>query len=194
MSHERISNNYIKIVGSARELGLKGNELIVFSVINSFSRTENMWFTGSTTYLCEWTGASKKTVIEILKKLVDKGYIIRGEKDGFPIYRTYKFYKATSGEAGAKGSAYGEEITPLSGVKITPPSGEEITPLTGVKTTPLWGGVEITPGGVKTTPNNNIYIDYPSSSLHSLKSVKEEDIYSVFEQDNFLEEVGLPFE
>lgn len=175
MNNSRISNNYITIVGAARvELGLKGNELLVFSIINGFSRTENMWFTGSTSYLCDWTGASKKTVIEILKKLVQKGYLIRGEKNGYPIYRTYKFYEASDGEAGANDPMNGGEITPFVG-------GEEITP----------GGVKTSLCGVKTTPNNNIY-SYITSSYHSYKSDKEEDIYRELEYDLLYDE-GLPF-
>ena len=62
------SENYIHIPGWAVcELGLKGNELLIYSIIFGFSQEENQTFRGSLRYLMDWTNSSKVTVIKILK-------------------------------------------------------------------------------------------------------------------------------
>ena len=58
---------------------LKGQELIVFSIIFGFSQTENTRFTAPLSYLQDWTLLSKNSLIEILKKLIDMNLIIKYE-------------------------------------------------------------------------------------------------------------------
>ncbi|MEJ6471504.1 conserved phage C-terminal domain-containing protein [Fusobacterium nucleatum] len=80
MSNERLVKNesYINIQGfMVNELGLKGNELLIYAIIYGFSQDENSNFTGSLKYLMEWTNASKPTVIDTLEKLVAKSLIIK---------------------------------------------------------------------------------------------------------------------
>lgn len=57
------------------ELNLKGNALNIYALIHGFSMGHHGFFCGSIQYIMEWTGASKDTVIEILKKLIDSGLI-----------------------------------------------------------------------------------------------------------------------
>ena len=78
MSESRINrDNYITISGwMVTELNLKGNELIVYAMIYGFSQAENQIFDGSINYLCEWLQASRPTVINTLKSLVDLLMII----------------------------------------------------------------------------------------------------------------------
>ena len=49
----------------ATKLKLKGNELLIYAIIYSFSRNDNGngVFNASTAYLCEWTGLARKNVI-----------------------------------------------------------------------------------------------------------------------------------
>lgn len=71
---------YFTILQEMREMGLKGNELIVFAVINGFSQNGNGSFHGSLAALQEMCGiASRQTITDILKSLVDKGYINKTE-------------------------------------------------------------------------------------------------------------------
>lgn len=78
-------DNYMTIHGWMRtELGLKGNELMVFAIIFSFSQTEEGWFTGSRQYLSDWTGCTVRTVQNILDKLTNDGLIVKrkGRRNG----------------------------------------------------------------------------------------------------------------
>lgn len=71
---------YFTILQEMREMGLKGNELIVFAVINGFSQNGNGSFYGSLAALQEMCGiASRQTITDILKSLVDKGFINKTE-------------------------------------------------------------------------------------------------------------------
>ena len=71
---------YFTILQEMREMGLKGNELIVFAVINGFSQNGNGSFHGSLAALQEMCGiASRQTITDILKSLVDKGFINKTE-------------------------------------------------------------------------------------------------------------------
>lgn len=73
--------NYIVIQAfMVKDMGLKGNELIVYAAIYGFSQTENQAFTGSLQYLADWTNSTKQGVIKNLKSLVEKGYIIKNDK------------------------------------------------------------------------------------------------------------------
>lgn len=71
---------YFTILQEMREMGLKGNELIVFAVINGFSQNGNGSFHGSLAALQEMCGiASRQTITDILKSLVDKGFVNKTE-------------------------------------------------------------------------------------------------------------------
>lgn len=73
-------NNYIHIPGWAiTDLKLKGNELLVYSVIHGFSQDNTSYFTGSISYLEEALNASRNTIIKTLKKLTEDNLIIREE-------------------------------------------------------------------------------------------------------------------
>lgn len=74
-------DNYILLQGwMLTDLGLKGNELIVFACIYGFSQAENQVFSGSLQYLADWTNSTKQGVLKSLKSLVEKGYIIKTDK------------------------------------------------------------------------------------------------------------------
>ena len=61
------------------QLHLKGNTLQVFAIIHGFSHSEDNEYKGSLQYLCEFTGASRSTVIRSLTELQKRGYIDKRE-------------------------------------------------------------------------------------------------------------------
>lgn len=90
------NENFIVIQGwMISELGLKGNELLIYAIIYGFSQDEETLFKGGLQYLMDWTNSSKPTVLNALKNLLDKGFIekietnINGVK--FCDYRSRNF-------------------------------------------------------------------------------------------------------
>lgn len=59
------------------ELGLKGNELLIYAIIYGFSQDGSSEFSGSLQYLADWTNSSKQCVIDTLKKLLEKKLIMK---------------------------------------------------------------------------------------------------------------------
>lgn len=89
-------DNYITIQGwMVTELGLKGNELLIYAIIYGFSQAENHVFHGSLQYLSLWTNSSKQGVLKSLKSLEQRGLIIKKDKFinnvKFCEYHTTKF-------------------------------------------------------------------------------------------------------
>ncbi len=120
------NENHIVIHGWMRnELGLKGNELLVFALIYGFSQDGESAFRGKLQFVQDWAGISKKTAITILQNLSEKGLVTKGRSE----YGKFEYGVKTT-------PAQGEEITPSrcknytdevkklhrEGEKITPPS------------------------------------------------------------------------
>ena len=79
--NEITDKNYIVIQSfMVSELGLKGNELLIYAIIFGFSQTTGQAFHGSLTYLESWTNSTRPTVISSLKSLVEKGLIEKEEQ------------------------------------------------------------------------------------------------------------------
>lgn len=75
------ANNYMVIQGwMITELGLKGNELIIYAIIYGFSQAEGTKFSGSLQYLADWCNSTRQGVLKTLKKLVDKNLITKEDK------------------------------------------------------------------------------------------------------------------
>lgn len=70
---------HIVITEEMRALGLSGNDLIVFALINGFSQDGQGCYYGSLSYLCETCGISKSTALRTLQNLTDKGFIRKKE-------------------------------------------------------------------------------------------------------------------
>lgn len=78
---EITDKNYIVIQSfMVSELGLKGNELLIYAIIFGFSQTTGQAFHGSLSYLESWTNATRHTVISSLKSLVEKRLIEKEEQ------------------------------------------------------------------------------------------------------------------
>ena len=61
-------------------LGLRGDTLLVYALIASFSRGTSGGFCGSYNLLAEWLGINERTVKDIIPKLIKAQYIAKGEK------------------------------------------------------------------------------------------------------------------
>ena len=73
--------NYITIQGwMVTQLGLKGNELLLYALIYGFSQDEG-YYTGGLQYVMDWLNCSKPTAIAALKALTEKGLIEREEME-----------------------------------------------------------------------------------------------------------------
>lgn len=62
------------------DLQLKGNELLIYSLIFGFSKDGCSKFCGSANYIAESCNCSKRAVMDTLKSLVDKNYLIKTDK------------------------------------------------------------------------------------------------------------------
>ena len=81
-------NNFIVVsLDMIEELNLKGNELIIYSIISSFSKDGDSDFHGSLLYLQKWTKSSKQTVLTALDSLISKGLITKEKVGKFCHYR-----------------------------------------------------------------------------------------------------------
>lgn len=124
------NENHIVIHGWMRnELGLKGNELVVYALIYGFSQDGESSFHGKLQFVQDWTGVSKKTAITILQNLEERGLVSKQRSS----YGKFEYGVKTT-------LSQGEEITPSwcknyttevkklhhDGVKITPPSNKDI--------------------------------------------------------------------
>lgn len=74
------------------ELGLKGNDLMIYAVIYGFSQTEKQWFTGSRQYLADWLGCSVRTVQNALDKMTADGLLQK--RKGLRNGKVYCDYRA----------------------------------------------------------------------------------------------------
>lgn len=71
-------NNFFVVHGwMINRLGLKGNELQVYAIIYGFSQAEGTVFTGNLQYLADWTNATRRTALNSLQSLVEKGLLIK---------------------------------------------------------------------------------------------------------------------
>lgn len=93
MSKVKNENHIVMHGWMVNDLNLKGNELIIYSIIYGFSQAENQKFTGSLQYLADWANSTKQGVQKNLKSLLEKGFIIKNDK----IINGVKFceYQAT---------------------------------------------------------------------------------------------------
>lgn len=71
------NDGYIKITVPAIKLGLKGNDLLVYSIIAGYCYNNDTGFDGSIQYLQDWTNADRSTIVRVLANLVKKGLVYK---------------------------------------------------------------------------------------------------------------------
>ncbi len=90
MEGSRIKDlNFYTVIGwMLNILELKGNELIVFAIIYSFSQDAISEFTGSIKYLQDFGNIkSHNTVLAVLGNLVEKKYILKRDYEKDRVHR-----------------------------------------------------------------------------------------------------------
>ena len=108
-------DNFYVIQGwMINQLKLKSTELQIFAIIYGFSQDGKTEFKGSLSYIQDWTGVSKPTVISAINSLVDKGLITKttfdnGETNSYRVSGSKESLLAGSKEsllAGSKDSLH----------------------------------------------------------------------------------------
>ncbi len=119
-------DNFITIQGfMLTELGLKGNELIIYAIIYGFSQSgEGQNYTGSLQYLADWTNSTKRSVINNLNSLVEKGYITKQ----YTVKNGVKYCEYAAYFTGGENISQGSETISLVGEKSTPEGSEKNSP------------------------------------------------------------------
>lgn len=148
------NNNYFVIHGwMINEMELKGTELQVYAIIYGFAQADGQSFKASLQYLADWTNSTRRTVLNCLQSLVEKGFLIK--EDSYENGVKACEYRATIGPDDIQMYAKLRAMLPCSGeknstgvVKKLPRGGEKIS--TGVVK-------KFPEGGEKISPNN--YID-----------------------------------
>lgn len=120
------------------DLGLKGNELMIYAIIYGFSQNNGNTFSGSLNYLQSFCGASRRTVITCLDLLVNRGLILRKDKTVKGVLSPEYCVnlqaisdaqeKEPTSTPGAKTAPPPRAETALPGAEIAPPPGAEIAP------------------------------------------------------------------
>lgn len=72
-------NTYFVVQSWMSDIGLKGNDLIIYAIIYGFSQDGESRFTGSLQYLADWCNSTKAGVQKNLKNLIDMGLIEKYE-------------------------------------------------------------------------------------------------------------------
>ena len=117
-------NAYYTVQGWMREeLGLSGNALAIYAIIYGFSQDGASEYAGSSRYLAEWLGCSKRTVLTILADLTEKGHLIK--RTTYQNGVTFCNYVAAR-NVQKDGTEPGEKISPP--VKNLHQGGEKISP------------------------------------------------------------------
>ena len=73
--------NYYVVHGWMRKMGLKGLQLDLYAIIYGFCQDNGSAFYGTISYLEEFTGFSRRAVIDALNDLVGKGFIRKEIED-----------------------------------------------------------------------------------------------------------------
>ena len=145
------------------ELGLKGNALAVYAIIYGFSQDGETRYSGSSRYLSEWLGCSKKTILTTLSNLVELGLLKK--RTTYQNGITFCNYVALrTPEPPQEDDA--EEITPPE--KILHQGEEEFTP-GRCKNYPT-REKNLHRGGEKITPNNKE--DITSNNSNNLNGIR----------------------
>lgn len=162
------NENYIVIQGfMIKELKLKGNELLIYSIIYGFSQAENQRFTGGLQYLADWTNSTKQGVIKNLKSLVEKGYIMKEDK----IINGVKFCEYY--------------VTELN-IVLNKVEGGSKQSLTGIKQSLMGGSKQSLSNNLTNNINNNITNNIENNNQQvdkvSSGSKEEEVLKNEFEE------------
>lgn len=96
--------NYFVVFGWMRALGLKGLQLELYAIIYGFSQDRAGAFYGTLSYLEELTGFNRRTIIDNLNEMAEKGLIVKEQEIISNMIRNkYICTPRTGGEEYARG-------------------------------------------------------------------------------------------
>lgn len=107
--------SYFLIAGwMITKLQLKGNTLMIYAIIYGFSQDGESSFSGSRQYLCDFTGATKRTIDASLNELIERNLIVKvSEKINDVIHNKYKVnLNVLNCSSGVEIAPGGKEIAP----------------------------------------------------------------------------------
>lgn len=149
-------NSYVCIQAfMVNDLHLSGNELITFAVVYGFSQDGETWFTGSRQYIADWCQTTTKSVTANLKKLVEKGLLLKRSKTEHGLTFNDYMVNPLKVPLGKKLPSTGEETslppreetsphtieidnTSRENIRrFVPPSPEEVSDYMGKRGTPI---------------------------------------------------------
>ena len=158
------NTGYLNIQGwMINELNLKGNELIIYALIYSFTKDGVSEFRGSRQYMADWTNSSVRSVQNVVNSLVDKGMI---EKNNY----TNKYGSLeTSGYKAINVPKLSSENTSLLVKKVHEGSEKSSLPL-----------VKKVHEGSEKSSHNNIDNNISNNIVYKKeKNIKKESVQSV---------------
>ena len=151
-----LSENYYCVFGWMREMGLKGLPLQIYAIIYGFCQAKGNAFYGSLSYLEEFTGYSRPSVIAAIKQLIDEGFIDKEQEEynQFIVRNKYICKKFPQDEK------FNQQLKDLTGV------------------------VKNLHGGSKETLPNNIYnnINNNIKETNSINTISKEKRFSLTPQ------------
>lgn len=135
-------------------LGLKGNDLIVYAVIYTFSQKDGQYYNGSLQYLADWTNSTKRGLLKNLKSLMDRNLIEKKEITLNGVKHCEYRAIAFPGLQQSLSDGYGTKFTSM----------EQSSPGYGTEFAGVWNKVH---GGIElSSPNNKEYIKEDNKDIY----------------------------
>lgn len=106
------------------ELKLSGNRLTTYAIIYGYSQGENGVFSGSSQYIADWCGITKRSALNVLASLVDDGYIKKTDKTVNGVH----LCDYSASPVVKKFHHPGEEISPVPDENFSPVPDEKTSP------------------------------------------------------------------
>lgn len=106
------SDNYINVQAfMVTDLGLTGNDLLVYAIIHGFSHDGSSAFCGTRAYLAEWCGCTIRGIQKNLNNLMARGLIVQVSHSP---NNQQVIYKVTDWQASEQSSLTSEQSSPAS--------------------------------------------------------------------------------
>lgn len=176
------NENFYTVFGwMLNKLHLSGNKLTIFAVIYSFSQDGKSEFKGSLSYLMDFVGASRATVIRCLTQLEADGLICKEKKNS--ILGSSDFYRVTNetlervsqNDTPPPGGAQNDTPPPGGSQNDTPPPGgsQNDTPPPGGVSKRDGGCFKMRPRGSQNDTPLPYYIIHTISTVDNKERKKE---------------------
>ena len=154
-----LSENYYCVFGWMREMGLKGLPLRIYAIIYGFCQAKGNAFYGSLSYLEEFTGYSRPSVIAAIKQLIDEGFIDKEQEEYNQFIVRNKYI--------CKKFPQDEEFN------------QQLKDLTGVVKNLQGGSKETLPNNIYNNINNNI------KETNRINTISKEKRFSLTPQEPY---------